>query len=299
MGLLLASLLTGTAHAQSPGAVGEEAGATEASAKERARALYERGAKAYSEGKYHEAAQQFLAAHDVFPTRELLFNVAKAFDRADSRSAALAYYRQYVRAEPGAVDDEVKRRIEALSIALAERGLQQLSVIADPEDALVLLDGKPVGLAPWTGETWPGKHRVRVELSGYVPFETLALVEPTRPSDVTLKLERLPPAPIAPTNPALAERPPEPPSVAPLTWVVLGTGTAALATALFVEMANGENTGISRTSAFFAGAGLSASALGGLLLYVDLSAAPSASRAGSLTPNQRPHGAIASVGARF
>lgn len=298
LGLLLAGLFGAPAHGQTastPPAV-EEQGSAEAAAKERARALYERGARAYADAKYQEAATQFLAAHRVYPTPEFLFNVAKAFDRLDHRAGALAYYREYARARPGSADEEVKRRIDELCLALAERGVQQLSVLSEPEDALVTLDGKPVGLTPWTGETWPGKHRLRVEASGYAPFETIATVDPQRAEDFTVKLER--PATEIAASKTSSEPPPAPPAVTPLTWIVLGAGSAALATALFVEMANGDNTsGITRTGAFFAGAGLMGTALGGLLLYVDLSAGPGEARGSSVRP--LPRRALVSLGARF
>jgi tetratricopeptide (TPR) repeat protein len=244
----------------------------DADAKAHARALYERGARAYAEARYTQAVDSFLEADRAFPTPQLRFNIAKAYDRIGQPTGALRYYRDYLRRAPDAADfQDVTARVRELEALLGQRGVQQLTVLSDPENALLLLDGKPVGLAPWTGETWPGKHRVRLEIAGYTPSEDVIELDSLHARDVSFKLA---PAPLlAPPKPlAPAAKPAEPAQVTPLTWVVLATGTAALGTALFVEMANNNAQGLSRTGAFFGGAGLAASTLGGVLLYVDLSA---------------------------
>lgn len=244
----------------------------DADAKAHARALYERGARAYAEARYAQAVDLFLDADRVFPTPQLRFNIAKAYDRIGHPSGALSYYRDYLRRAADAADfQEVTARVRELELVLSQRGVQQLTVLSDPENAVLFLDGKPVGLAPWTGETWPGKHRIRLESMGYTPTEDVIELDILHARDVSFKLALLPPP--APPKPATAAaKLAEPAAVRPLTWVVLATGTAALGTALFVEMANKAPEGLSRTGAFFGGAGLAASALGGVLLYVDLSA---------------------------
>ncbi|MGC4089672.1 MAG: PEGA domain-containing protein [Polyangiaceae bacterium] len=242
--------------------------------KARGRALYEQGAAAYAEGRYLKAVEAFLDAHRAYPTPQLVYNVGKAYDRAGSAPAALSYYREYLRHLPEATDHaEVSARISELQSSLAERGVQQLSVLSEPALATLSIDGTPVGVTPWTGETWPGKHRVRLELSGRKAVDGLVEVAPHRADDFRFMLE---PAPVEPRRaPELARRAPETANApSALTWIVLGAGTAALGTALFVEMANQDREGVSRTGAFFGGAGLSACALGGVLLYVDFHAAP-------------------------
>jgi tetratricopeptide (TPR) repeat protein len=244
----------------------------DAGTKEHARAIYERGARAYAEARYSQAAELFLDANRIFPTPQLLFNIAKAYDRLGHSTGALAYYRDYLRKAADAVDrQEVSARVRELELQLAQRGVQQFSVITDPDNAMVSIDGRTVGLTPWTGEIWPGKHRVRLELAGHLSAEEIIELEPLHAKDLTVKLA-LEPAKAAPKVSALPAPPAEPAKISTLTWVVLATGTAALGAALFVEMANADREGVSRTGAFFAGAGLAGSTLGGLLLYADLSA---------------------------
>jgi len=248
-----------------------EGGELDSAGKARGRALYEQGARAYAEARYLRAAELFLEAHRAFPTPQLLFNVGKAYDRAGSASGALSYFRDYLRRSPDAPDHaEVSSRVSELEATLAERGVQQLTILSEPELATVLLDGSAVGVTPWTGETWPGKHRLSLSLPGRQPSESVIEVLAHRADDFRILLSPLPP-PKSP--PPAAARPVVERAGGPsvLTWVVLAAGTAALGTALFVEMANHEADGISRTGAFFAGAGLSACAVGGVLLYVDYS----------------------------
>lgn len=260
--------------------------------KARGRALYEQGARAYAEGNYLAAAELFLDAHHAFPTAKLLFNAGKAYDRAGSPSSALSYYRDYLRQKPEEADRaEVSARVAELEASLAARGVQQLSVLSDPPLATVVLDGRAVGVTPWTGETWPGQHRLSVERGDRKPSESLIEVLPHRAEDFRVTLE--PAAKYAATLPESSRKMPAAtggPSA--LTWAILGTGTAALGAALFVEMANQNSGGISRTAAFFGGAGLSACAVGGVLLYVDMRALPDAAPT-------KPGGVAATVSARF
>lgn len=277
-----------------------DAARADVSAKDRARSLYEQGAKAYAEGRYHAAADAFLDANRVFPTPQLCFNVAKAYEKLGHASGALRYYREYLRQAENAPDaEETTARVRELEQALAARGIQQLTVLSEPKGATVVLDGQPVGVTPWTGETWPGRHRLSLTLPGYTPTEDLIEIDGHRAAHTEIEL-----APVrarAQPTPAPAAPEHEPPRVSALTWAALGTGTAALGGALALEMAQGENHGISRTGAFFTGLGAAASTLGGVLLYLDLNAGTSAGSGHALgvgiTP--APGGTRATLSGRF
>ena len=260
--------------------------------KARGRALYEQGAQAYAEGRFLRAVELFQDAHRAYPTAQLLFNVGKAYDRAGSPSSALSFYRDYLRQKPDEADKaEVSTRITELEALLATRGVQQLSVLTEPSLATVVLDGTAVGVTPWTGETWPGKHRLTIERDGSKTTESVIEVAAHRADDFRFTLEAAPKAQALPRE-APRSAAPSPSAPSALTWAVLGAGTAALGAALFVEMANQNSGGISRTAAFFGGAGLSACAVGGVLLYVDFRALP------DTTPT-RAGGVATTVSARF
>ncbi|HEY8945485.1 MAG TPA: PEGA domain-containing protein [Polyangiaceae bacterium] len=257
----------------SSNAAGENAAAEtdEEGAKARARALYEKGVKAYAEGRYHEAADYFLDTNRIYPTPQLAFNVGKAYDKAGNGAGALRYYRDYLRRAPDAPDrSEVSERIRALELALSERGLQQLSVLSVPEGATVLLDGRPVGVTPWTGETWPGRHRVNLVLAGHERTDDIVELDIHRAAEAQIALVAQRPVTRQSPKPAPSLEPAT--RVRPLTWVALGAGLAALGTALTIEMATKDEGGLSQGAAFLSGVGVAGAALGGVMLYVDLNA---------------------------
>ena len=238
----------------------------------RAKLLFERGAAAYGAGRYLEAIEIFSETNRLYPNPQLSFNIAKAYDNLGSHSGALRYYLEYLRRSPDALDRvAIEARLRELEAAIAERGVQQVTVLSEPSEAMVYLDGAPVGLTPWTGETWPGKHTLALRRPHYAPHEATLELERLRSSEVSVTLERA--------------RPPAPPPVVDervhwerthhtslLTWLCFGTATAALGTAVAIEATAGDKSPkIEPSTAFFAGFGAATAVVGGVLLYLDLS----------------------------
>jgi len=246
----------------------------EAEAKDRARELFLQGVAAYRAGKFYEAVEIFLQTQRIYPDNELCFNIARAYENLGDVGAALRYYRDYLRqADRPSDGEEVRERVRRLSQQLAQRGTQQVSVLSQPEGATVLLDGRPVGITPWTGETYPGKHRLALRLEGHAAQEQVFELDAYAARDVSVVLLPEPkPAPKAP--PPLVLIKPRPPGVSVATLVTLGTGVALLGTAIAAEAAS-KDSGMSRATAFFAGSGLGVTSVGGVMLYFDL--APRAS----------------------
>ncbi|HVY25055.1 MAG TPA: PEGA domain-containing protein [Polyangiaceae bacterium] len=241
----------------------------EAEAKDRARVLFQQGVAAYREGKFYDAVQIFLQTQRIYPDTQLLFNVARAYENLGNASAALRYYRDYLRQADRPSDGaEVRERVRRLEQQLSQRGVQQLTVLSQPESATVVLDGKPVGITPWTGETYPGKHRLALTLERYVGQEQVIEVDAYAAHDVSLVLlaepKPLPPAPLP------APRAPRQSGVSLASLVTLGTGVALLGGALLAEAASNQ-PGMARTTAFFAGSGLGVTGVGCVMLYFDLS----------------------------
>lgn len=241
----------------------------EAEAKDRARILFQQGVTAYRAGKFYEAVQIFLQTQRIYPDTQLLFNVARAYENLGNASAALRYYRDYLRQADRPSDGaEVRERVQGLEQQLAQRGVQQLTVLSQPEAATVVLDGKPVGITPWTGETYPGKHRLALTLAAHSGQEQVIEVDAYAARDVSLVLlpepKPLPPAPIL-TAPAK----PKQSGVSVASLVTLGTGVVLLGSALVAQAASSE-PGMSRPTAFFAGSGLGVTSVGSVMLYFDL-----------------------------
>lgn len=246
----------------------------EAEAKDRARILFQQGVAAYRAGKYYEAVESFLETQRVYPDTQLCFNIARAYENLGNGAAALRYYRDYLRqADRPSDGEDVKSRVRSLEQQLAQRGVQQLSVLSQPEAATVVLDGKPVGVTPWTGETYPGKHRLALLLDGHAGQERIVEVEAYAAHDVAFVLLPLPaPKPLAPPPPLPIKKAPH---VALETIVALGAGLVLLSGAV-VAQATSSESGLSRPGAFLAGGGLGVSAVGGVMLYFDLSPRSSA-----------------------
>lgn len=240
-----------------------------------AKALFEKAATAYAGGHYYDAIEEFLEVDRFYPNAQLPFNIAKAYDNLGNRAGALRYYREYLRRSPEAPDHEsVVTRVRELEIALAERGLQQVTVFSDPPEATVLLDDRPVGLTPWTGETWPGHHRVSVQKNGYLEHEVVMELDALKAEEVNLELAPAPVvAPPAPTAPVHDEKPwPLTRRMSVLTWTTLGASTAALGTSIAIQASSGaKDARITPAAGFFAGLGTAAAVVGGVMLYFDLS----------------------------
>ena len=250
----------------------------EAEAKDRARVLFQQGVTAYRAGKFYEAVEIFLETQRIYPDTQLCFNVARAYENLGNAAAALRYYRDYLRqADRPSDGEEVRARVRKLEQQLAQRGVQQVTVLSQPESATVLLDGKPVGITPWTGETYPGKHRLALTLAGHAAQEQVIDVDAYAAHDVALVLM---------PQPQPLTRAPEPvvvlkqkqPAVSIETLITLGTGLVLLGSAVAAEAAS-QQPGMSRTTAFLAGGGLGVAGVGSVMLYFDL--APRANSARS------------------
>jgi tetratricopeptide (TPR) repeat protein len=241
----------------------------EAEAKDRARELFLQGVAAYRAGKFYDAVEIFLQTQRIYPDTQLCFNVARAYENLGDVGAALRYYRDYLRqADRPSDGEEVNERVRKLSQQLAQRGVQQLSVLSKPEGATLLLDGKPAGITPWTGETYPGKHRVALKLEGHAAQEQVVELDAYAARDLSVVLVPEP-QPLPQTPPPLVLIKPRPPGVSVATLVALGTGIALLGTALAAEAAS-QDSGLSRPTAFLAGSGLGVTGVGGVMLYFDL-----------------------------
>jgi len=159
--------------------------------------------------------------------------------------------------------------VRRLEQQLAQRSVQQVTVLSQPESATVLLDGKPVGITPWTGETYPGKHRLALTLDSYAGQERVIDVDAYAAHDVSVVLMPLPkPQMTAPAPLVLIKQ--KPTTVSLETIITLSTGLVLLGSAIAAEAASSQ-PGMSRTSAFLAGGGLGVSGTGGVMLYFDLS----------------------------
>lgn len=316
--LLAAFLLVSHAHAAEP---------SEAELQQRredAAQRYEQGVEAYQEGRHKDAIDLFLEADALAPSSALSFNIARAYEKIKDSSNALRWYRDYLRREPGAEDKAaVSRLIDDYEKVLEAKGLQQLTVLSEPETATVRVDGRPVGVTPWTGDVPPGNHTISVSLRGYADAERQITLASDAAQDVPFRLqpatEATPvPAP-APAPPAAADASPspavpndtssdEPQGVGVVTYIVLGAGVATLGAAGVFEITRGSaeddaknaKTQIEKSDALdtmdsrqttarvLLGVGGALTVAGGVLLALDLTRSPDSGSAMKHPPEPQP-----------
>jgi tetratricopeptide (TPR) repeat protein len=201
-----------------------------------ARARYQEGADAYSAGRYKDAVDLFLEADQLSPSAPLSFNVARAYEHIGDDAGALRWYRDYLRRAPTAENAaDVKAIVTALALALAKKGVQQLSVLSSPAGATVTIDGTPVGVTPWTGELSPGKHKLLLTYRGYTDERRAVTLSTTEPRDINLQMEQSTAVTSVPHSAATDESPG--PRLGPAPWLGIGVGAAALGAALAFEVA--------------------------------------------------------------
>jgi len=328
--LLLALLGARPAHAQD--ATGTPPTSEQDSEeKTRARTLFQNGIEAYKKGRYKDAIDSFLEANRIYPNPVLSFNTARAYEKLGDSAGALSFYRDYLRRSPDAADKkDVDKRIGELEQTLRGKGVQQVTISSDPDGATAVIDGRPVGITPWTGEIVPGKHRLKVQREGYADSVTEFELAAHRARDVSVKLERAvdqaegavaapEPEPLAPTTPppAPVEAPRKSGGIGIVTWGLLGLGVAAAGGAVVFELLRADSeqavrdepTQVGRAERFdemeqrqtvarvLAGVGGAALIAGGVLLVLDLSSNDSKPAEVGLTC--APGGCRAALGGRF
>lgn len=211
---------------------------------EQARLVYQQAVQAYGEQRYKDAILLFQQADGLKPNPAFAFNIGTAYEDMGDSAMALSYYRTYLRQLPQASDrDEVDQRVRRLERALADKGLQQVTILSNPSSAVVVLDGKSRGVTPWTGEIAPGAHTVRLSLTGYGDEVRHFDLPPGRAIDVPVTLRR-PGSTAGVVNLNQLAEPPEEPApwehIRPLTWGVFGAGVLALGGALGFELARSD-----------------------------------------------------------
>ncbi len=214
------------------------------------RVRYERGVDAYKAGRFKDAIDLFLQADALAPSAALSFNIARAYEKIGDDAAALQWYRDFRRRAPDAKNGaDVDASVRSLEAALAEKGVQQLTIISTPAGATVAIDGQPVGVTPYTGQLAPGTHQLVLSLRGHVELTRDVLLSAERATDVLVELAPLPvapePEPALPTAPGAAPATREPPPreqspgprFGPWPYVSIGVGGGALLGGLGFELA--------------------------------------------------------------
>ena len=239
--LLSAIFVSAPVSAQTPAATGPQ---EPSPAIDHARERFQAGVRAYEEGRYRDAVDLLLEADRAMHSPAFAYNIGLAYEAMEDPASALRWLRSYLREAPDTEDrPAVEKRIGALEGALQKRGIQQATVLSSPEGANVVIDGKPLGVTPWTGELVPGRHRLELTLRGHDRVERYVEVLAHRAQDFGLQLpptvEQPQPAAVAPVK-ALPIRETKLSRVSPWTWTALTASTLVLGGALVFELSRAQ-----------------------------------------------------------
>lgn len=131
---------------------------------------FQLGADAYAAGNYRGALEHFLASNRLVPNRNVMFNIARAFEQLGRFPDAYRYYVDALRGETSAT---TQRELEA-SIARVSPRVAIAVVDSSPPGATVYVDRRDLGSVGTTGARLglaTGTYRFLLELPGYHPVE--------------------------------------------------------------------------------------------------------------------------------
>jgi outer membrane receptor for ferrienterochelin and colicins len=127
------------------------------------------GADAYSKGEFTAALQHFLASNRLVPNRNVMFNIARAYEQLGRFPDA---YRYYIDATRGEASDGKLQKDVTTALARITPRVAVLAVETSPPGATVFLDRKDlgsVGTSPSLLGLKAGTYTVITELPGFEP----------------------------------------------------------------------------------------------------------------------------------
>lgn len=159
-------------------------------------------AKAQSASDYDAAIAVLQESYDLSQKAEVLYLIAKAYDKkGDDPVGAKTYYEQYV-AEKGGNPPELKEieaRLSAIDADLAAKRAAaaaassgKLILEIEPSGAVVEIEDKKVGVTPLAGALpyQAGSYTVRVSKEGFKEYLSVLDVEASETTKVKISLEK-------------------------------------------------------------------------------------------------------------
>jgi hypothetical protein len=167
--------------------------APSASAIAEAKRRFTRGNQLYADGHYEEALRLYLAAYELLPSVDLLYNIGLAREKIlDHENCAVAF-RQYL-AEAGEKDPLRARAADGFK-RCRDRTQIPVKVSSAPEGAAISLgtdkDAVFRGRTPRDLKLAPGTYTIAVSLPGYAPMSQEVAVDIGGRPEVDFPLERL------------------------------------------------------------------------------------------------------------
>src|SRR5689334_5598081 len=127
------------------------------------------GAEAYSKGQFTSALEHFLASNRLAPNRNVMFNIARAYEQLGRFPDAYRYYSDAGRGE--ASDGKLQKDVAAALSRIGSR-VAVIAIETSPPGATIFLDRKDlgsVGTSPAQLGLRAGTYSIIAELPGYEP----------------------------------------------------------------------------------------------------------------------------------
>lgn len=196
--------------------------------------LFTEARNAFEADDYPTSIARLEEAYALLPEPNILYRIAEMHEELGQREQAMARYQAYLIARPDAPNAAVVRtRVERLSAEqdAATPKTGRLTIDSVPQGAWVYLNrDERKGKTPLELEVKPGKHSIRIELSGHESSERTIDVEAGELRTFDFRLSNL-----------QAEVVDEP-SVAPWVLVSVGATSAIASGVLFVIATDRQDT---------------------------------------------------------
>jgi hypothetical protein len=158
-----------------------------------ARRRLQQGNKQYEAGNYEPALRLYLAAYELVPSPDILFNIGLAREKVlDYEGCALAF-QDYLAAI--ADEDPTRDRAAERYESCRARAEIQVKISSIPPGAAISIGVEAAdsfrGRTPAQIKLTPGNYVVAVELPGYVPLTQTVAVDVGRQVEVDFPLEKL------------------------------------------------------------------------------------------------------------
>lgn len=131
---------------------------------------FELGAIAYRDGRFTEALEHFLASNRLAPNRNVMFNIARAFEQLRRYPDAYRYYTEALRGES---DESIVKELQAALVRISPQ-VAVIEVVSQPVGATVYVQRKNLGSVAATPARLgfaAGKYTIIVEAPGYEPVQ--------------------------------------------------------------------------------------------------------------------------------
>ncbi len=151
---------------------------------------FQLGADRYREGAYREALLHFLASNRLAPNRNVMFNIARTYERTGQFPEA---YRWYIDAVEGESDPAIRATADEALARIAPQ-VAVIDVSTTPAGATIYLDRKDLGSvarSPRRIALAPGTYRVIASLEGYEDATATVEVRQGETAPVRLELWRI------------------------------------------------------------------------------------------------------------